>query len=328
MSSVLVYQHSHLRLQHCQATLALAETLSLNIDMRFTDPASPVFLEIDGDLAESLFVISTTNTASIANNGTNSGAQTRAQQSRAASLQPKGKKRALEQDDEREREEDQWGIRDGDDRAASVSSSARRKPMKAVVPAERASVARELQGGPSNRSTPLRQTMPPPSFIPRTSFPPPASLPRADSPPPPAPTPSRKAEPLFLPGSQLSQAAEAAIRESGLGIEKMDADEFAAMMEDEGEEFDINARQETETSVSGGWDERGGESGADADVSMQEIDELADDDDGTGDDQQMNARESDSFDLYEDNETQFGPTQGSVGSAGSKVRDRSCAQRG
>lgn len=285
--------------------------------MRFTDPASPVFLEIDGDLAESLFVVSTTQTVATANGG---GSR---QQSRAASVsasvngegsQPqKGKKRALEQDGG-DGDEDQWQIRDGQERAASVLSNAssRRKPVKA---AERASVAREAQGGSSSRSTPVRQSvtpaphqsMPPPSFIPRASF-----APSHTTTPPPA-SPARKDEPLFLPGSQLSQAAEFAIRESGLGIEDMDTDEFKAMMEDEGEEFEVDnvRRHDTDTSVSMGWGERGGESGADADVSMQETDELADDGDGGL---------QDSFSLYEENGTQFGPTQGSAGSAGSKAR--------
>ena len=47
-------------------------------------------------------------------------------------------------------------------------------------------------------------------------------------------------EPLFLPGSQLSQADQDLIREAGLGIENMNMDEFNAMMDDEGEEVVYN----------------------------------------------------------------------------------------
>lgn len=46
-------------------------------------------------------------------------------------------------------------------------------------------------------------------------------------------------EPLFLPSTQLSQADQELIRESGLGIESMNADEFNAMMDDEGEEVEV-----------------------------------------------------------------------------------------
>ena len=66
----------------------------------------------------------------------------------------------------------------------------------------------------------------------------------------------------------------------------------------------VFALESTSGSVSGGAG--AGESGIEADVSMQETDE--------------NARQSDSFDLYYDEgETQFGPTQGSRGSTGSRV---------
>ena len=47
-----------------------------------------------------------------------------------------------------------------------------------------------------------------------------------------------RAEPLFLPGSQMSAADKEALHVSGLG--DMDADEFNAMMEDDGEEVGLN----------------------------------------------------------------------------------------
>ncbi len=50
--------------------------------------------------------------------------------------------------------------------------------------------------------------------------------------------PGATQQPLFL-ASQLSTAAVEAIRESGLGIENMDADEFAALMDDDGEDVDF-----------------------------------------------------------------------------------------
>lgn len=101
----------------------------------------------------------------------------------------------------------------------------------------------------------------------------------------------------------------------------MDVDEFAAMLEGEGEEFEAKPRV---ASVASQGDEsnttRGGESGMDADVSIQFDTETGELD---GDNIPPHQR-SDSFDLYEDQEetqTQLGPTQGSPRRAGSsKVR--------
>lgn len=61
----------------------------------------------------------------------------------------------------------------------------------------------------------------------------------------PAPATRKQTQPpLFFPGSQLSQADQTAIRESGLGIEDMGAEELEAMLEGEGEEvaFDFGSQ--------------------------------------------------------------------------------------
>lgn len=50
----------------------------------------------------------------------------------------------------------------------------------------------------------------------------------------------RDDEPLFLPGTQLSQAEQDVIRGSGLGIESMTAGEFAAMLEGDADEIDFD----------------------------------------------------------------------------------------
>ncbi|KAG5221467.1 Rad9-domain-containing protein [Salix suchowensis] len=42
-----------------QATIAFAESLGLALDIRFTDPANPLFIDVESDLTETLFVIST-----------------------------------------------------------------------------------------------------------------------------------------------------------------------------------------------------------------------------------------------------------------------------
>ncbi|KAI9464830.1 Rad9-domain-containing protein [Russula earlei] len=88
---------------------------------------------------------------------------------------------------------------------------------------------REETAGPHRTSAKVVERIVSPAFIRRS----------AGAPPPP---PSLHAqavrrhpeEPLFLPGSQMSAADREALYASGLG--DMDADEFNAMMEDEGEE--------------------------------------------------------------------------------------------
>ncbi|KIP03421.1 hypothetical protein PHLGIDRAFT_497258, partial [Phlebiopsis gigantea 11061_1 CR5-6] len=67
------------------ATVSFADSLLLPIDMRFTDPAAPLFLEVDGDLADTLFVLSTSQVH-----------DTDAPLARAESVQPRGRKRELE----------------------------------------------------------------------------------------------------------------------------------------------------------------------------------------------------------------------------------------
>ncbi len=231
--------------------------------MRFTDPASPLFIDVEGDLSETLFVISTSQVAgpSHANGG----------QSRAQSLQPKGKKRELEQDQDGE---------GGQPQPIPALNSVRKKPMKAVVRTDRASVAREMS---RVSETPSRTSMPPPSFVPLRSVRPPATPPPPMSHPRPSPpqqqesSPQRVREPLFLPGSQLSQAAEEAIRESGLGIEDMDADEFMTMLEGEGEEVTFD--EDNDGARDGGL--------------------------GIGEE-----RESDNFRIFDEEETQLQPTPG------------------
>ncbi|KAJ7287580.1 hypothetical protein C8J57DRAFT_591326 [Mycena rebaudengoi] len=46
-------------LREFNATIAFAESMSLTLDLRFTDPAAPLFIDVDGDNSDTLFVIST-----------------------------------------------------------------------------------------------------------------------------------------------------------------------------------------------------------------------------------------------------------------------------
>lgn len=174
--------------------------MSLSLDLRFTDPAAPLFIDVEGDNSETLFVISTSQVH---------GAVTGAPSQR---YHASGNKK-----------------RDRDETPADTRN---KKPMKAVqkVGSRTPSVPHALVPGSAATSVSARSsqremhddTMPPPSFIPLNI-------------PPARPGASR--EPLFLPtSSQLSVIDEAVLKSTGLGIESMDANELADMLEGEGEE--------------------------------------------------------------------------------------------
>lgn len=202
-----------------------------------------------GDLADTLFVIATSHLQSFSPQNS----QTRQADARA---QGKGKKRPLEEDAyhgnaqavERQRE-----------RTHSGHANRPVKPMKVVHKADRADIAREMHPpAPSAR-------MPQPSWAiltaaqqqqqyedPLEDDPGAApSQPLYGGPSQPllfggASQPYQRGagvrEPLFLPSSQLSQlppAAEAAIIESGLGIEHMTAEELEDMLEGDAEEVEF-----------------------------------------------------------------------------------------
>ncbi|KZT65042.1 hypothetical protein DAEQUDRAFT_731898 [Daedalea quercina L-15889] len=276
-------------LREFNATIAFAEASSLPLEISFTDPTAPIFIDLTGDLTQSLSVIST------------SGLGAHAGPARAQSRAPK-RKRVLN-----EREESADAERGA--RGESVASDMR--SMKVVQAVDRASVARELDGdldaGP--RATPLiRESMPPPPMPPPSMRPP--SMPLPTLPPPLSlrPPPSRPATarlssasaarareplflpssqpaeeqelhmpvagPLFLPGTQLSQEAEQAIRASGLGIERMTAREFAAMLDGDGEEVgfgadvDMDAHEAREASLEI-YEEGNGDGDGEGDIEME-----------------------------------------------------------
>lgn len=247
--------------------------MSLPLDIRFTDPAAPLFIDVEGDNSETLFVISTSQVHGIPAGYTHNAP-------------PSHKKR--------EREE------------TPVETVRFKKPMKAVQPATPASLVSERRPRPQSDLPATMLPPAPPRLQPSQPIPsetydvdmPPPSLPPQYSPPtphlrdeaslqlacsrrplqtdpsaPPVPLipreplflpsnsqllptarPSmpcaspviREIEPLFLPSSsQLSCTDEESLRASGLWVENMDADELEEMLEGEGEEvaFDLSARQ-------------------------------------------------------------------------------------
>jgi cell cycle checkpoint control protein RAD9A len=186
--------------------------MALPLDLRFTDPAAPLFIDIEGDATEALFVISTSQVqgAPTATQTNNNGTST---------SNPNFKKREREQ--------------------SSSQTSRMKKSMKVVQPA--GSQGLNIRSSATSRSgSRVPGSMPPPSIIPGVNS---SQMPRSQgynhnhtS----SSQSERKNEPLFLPSSQMSAADEEILRSTGLGIENMDAQELADMLEGEGEEVDFS----------------------------------------------------------------------------------------
>ncbi|KAG1839043.1 Rad9-domain-containing protein [Suillus subalutaceus] len=234
-------------LREFNATITFAESMGLCIDLRFTDPAAPLFIDVESDELECLFVISTSQ----------HGGSAAPPPSNSTLLN--ARKRPSSNDD-------------GEGSSRQRSETPRiKKPMKAV---QRMDACTPDVTSTSKAQSDVR-SMPPPSYIPQHT----PGSPRNQTPPHPSPSwnlppdpshgvtvqpkplfypqssqllsdgPSGSPEvgrakardrtPLFYPLSQLSQADKEVIRASGLGIEDMNQDELEAMLEGEGEEVDF-----------------------------------------------------------------------------------------
>jgi cell cycle checkpoint control protein RAD9A len=171
-----------------QATIAYAESMEAVLDVRFTEPASALYVNVQNDSIESLFAMSTSRVP---------GAPT--PPTAVASGQPRtaGSSESVQDRVSHKRPREETAVR-------------HRTPAKVVERIAPPAFTRGSAGTP-----------PPPLHVPAQLEP---SLPVHRS----------REELLFLPGSQMSAADKEALHVSGLG--DMDADEFNAMMEDEGEE--------------------------------------------------------------------------------------------
>ncbi|KAJ7497250.1 Rad9-domain-containing protein [Mycena latifolia] len=185
-------------LREFNATIAFAESMSLALELRFTDPAAPLFIDVEGDNADTLFVISTSQVP---------GAPVPSQ----APTNPK----------KREREE------------TPRDFSRIKKSMKVVQRTDAASLAEAERASRSQSTSRTAGSMPPPPVPPRSFRSHHEEMSDAQM----TPGPSRSREPLFLPmSSQLSAADEQIIRDTGLGIENMNTEELEMMLEGDGEE--------------------------------------------------------------------------------------------
>jgi len=176
-----------------QATIAYAESMEAILEVRFTDPAAALYVNVQSDSIESLFAMSTNSVpgapappAAAVPSQARSAGSSGSVQGRATRKRPRAEAMARH-----------------------------RTPAKVVQRVAPAALTRRSPG--ARLSTPSQ-----PPAVRRSSLA--VSQPRE--------------EPLFLPGSQMSAADKEALNASGLG--DMDADEFHAMMEDEGEEVGLN----------------------------------------------------------------------------------------
>lgn len=198
---------SRLNIHPSQASIVFADSTAQSLDFRFTDPAAPLFIDVEGDNVDTLFIISTSQVqgGTLGSQGTSS---------QAVNM--------------RKRERDR-----------SESEAPRlKKPLKVVQ-----EVDPEMDRHHSNYSrgtSRIPGSMPPPPTVPnRSTFhaiasqgPPHVPMSRRENP--------RQDEPLFLPSSQLSVTGLEILRSTGLGIENMSAAEITEMLEGEGEEVDFS----------------------------------------------------------------------------------------
>ncbi|KAI9064018.1 hypothetical protein FKP32DRAFT_1591428 [Trametes sanguinea] len=298
-------------LKEFNATIAFAEASQLSLEIRFTNPDSPLYIDVGGDLADTLFVIAASQLQLVSPRGS------QARQG-SAGAPVNSRKRPLEEDNynhdvypdhnvqvvERERE-----------RTRSVREKRPAKPMRVVHEADRDSIAREMHPPPCAHE-------PQPSWAVLTAAqqqyqdlvdniggaPPSQPLYRFASQSSQRGERAEK-EPLFLPASQLSQLppeAEAAIIASGLGIEHMTAQELEDMLEGDAEEVEFVSQR---SHLPGSIKEEGPESPESPDQAQEEdrewqMDEEIEDYGDVG-------RQQDSFELIDDVEME--PTQNEGG---------------
>ena len=190
---MLYLSHELIRRRIDQATIAYVESMEAVLNVRFTDPAAALYVNVQSDSIESLFAMSTSRVPG----APEPPESTVPRQTRSA--EPSGSAQS----------------RRTNKRPSDETTMRRRTPAKVVQRISPPALARRASGAQP----------PVPSHAPERHQ-------------PSYPIRHPRAEPLFLPGSQMSAADKEALHVSGLG--DMDADEFNAMMEDDGEEVGLN----------------------------------------------------------------------------------------
>lgn len=223
-----------------QATVTYADSMSLAILLRFTEPGRPIVIILETDDTECLFAISTTF---------DSIKIFPTPQSRRSTSSATPQRTSLK----RVREEDgaEPGPTPGSSGSTSsaVPHSARRKPLKVV---QRQDIATTRKSSPVAHSVRNSQ-----SAWDSRSMPPPPSVPQRSSPAvPPSPAKQeeeegwqRQEEPLFLPSSQLTEEDVETIKKETANITEEELAEILQFDDDELEEFAIPDQQDEDAEM-------------------------------------------------------------------------------
>lgn len=188
--------------------------MTLSLDMRFTDTTAPLYIDVEGDCTQGLFVIATS--------------------------QPPGVPIPASQNNYRPMSNKK---RDREDTPGDIQRP--KRSMKIVQKVNADTDSRYT--AQSRQSSRVPESMPPPSFRGPDSFqtpPVPAHQPSQSSI---SKKRQEQQEPLFLPSSQLSIAENNFLKQAGLGdIGTME--ELNALLEEDGEEVDFSPSQARGTS--------------------------------------------------------------------------------
>ncbi|KAF5351682.1 hypothetical protein D9756_007695 [Leucocoprinus leucothites] len=195
-------------LREFNATIAYADSMTLSLDMRFTDTLTPLFIDVEGDCTQGLFVIATSQPPGVPIPTSQSSY------------------RPMSSNKKREREE------------TPVDINRPKRTMKIVQKVEIDAADKNISQ--SRHASRVPWSMPPPSLPGPSSLRlPPASVHQLSQRHIPL---KRKEEPLFLPSSQLSAAENKVLKEAGFGdIETLE--DLNALLEGEGEEVEFPPSQ-------------------------------------------------------------------------------------
>ncbi|KAF7782179.1 hypothetical protein Agabi119p4_1555 [Agaricus bisporus var. burnettii] len=191
-------------LREFNATIAYAESMTLALDMCFTETAAPLYIDAEGDCVQGLFVIATSQPPGVHIPASQNGYR-----------QMLNKKR------------------DREDTGVDVQ-----QPKRSAKIVSRVDMSSSVSSAAHSRqSSRVPESMPPPSFAGPGSFRPTIASLHQPSPPN---IVKQVQEPLFLPSSQLSVAENQFLKEAGLGdIETVE--DLNALWEGEGEEVDFSS---------------------------------------------------------------------------------------
>ncbi|KAH7909331.1 Rad9-domain-containing protein [Hygrophoropsis aurantiaca] len=226
-------------LREFNATVAYAESMSLTIDLRFTDPAAPLFVDVEGDESESLFVVSTSQIHGpqpAAPSNTPSNVNGNNSRKRPYNSEEESMSRTRSETPRTEKVKKSMKAVSRAESLDPGSHDSRSMPPPSLIPRQQSRTSNASQ---SSQSREIGRAAPEDKlFLPQSS--PPMQNDASVS-----ASFTKDATPLFFPLSQLSQADAAVIRSSGLGLESMNSEELHALLEGEGEEvaFDLGSQK-------------------------------------------------------------------------------------